>query len=160
MEHRLQGAERGQAVEVVQGRIAGHVVQREGEVARHTPGEIGGNIEPHQIARHDQRGITELPGVQEGLLHGAAQILAVPLVLHDEAVAQEDVGAPGLPGAHLANGLLEGVVLAGRVARRGRFAQQGAQVAPVLLIGGDLCGAGRQGVPLGRELAGVHDPAR
>lgn len=155
-----RGAQHLQGREVpADGRVPLNVVEGDPQGTGAAAGEVRVDLDDVQIRHDQQRRVVQFPRVQQRLLQRLPEALAVPLVLRDEVTAPEDVREPGLAGTGLLDVLLERVVV--RVAGVGgaALAEQGAQVAPVLLVRSAFGEARREVPPLDREFLGLHQRA-
>ena len=131
--------------------VGGQVVEGDDLHDRAQAGEVGVDLDPLEVADHQERRVAEVVLVAHQLDVGGPQVLVLALVLPGEEVALPGVGEAVAAGG-LADPLLEGVLGAGRIGLvGGRLAEHPAEVDEVLLRGGLL--RGRHAAPLRRERA-------
>ena len=118
--------------------VGGQVVEGDGVELRAEVGEVGPDLDRVEVGDDEERRVAQVLAVAEQLDVGGLQVLALALVLPAEEVLLPDVGEAVSP-TRLGDGLLEGVVVAGRVGLVGRrLAEHPAQVDEVFLGGGLL----------------------
>ena len=150
---------RHRPLELVPPRRVGEVVERELVGLAHAVRPVGADAEPHQVRDDEERRVLKGQRVLAELVEGRVEVRVPALVLPGEAVALPYV-RPAVAAGVLARPALEAVALADRVGlRRGRLAEQPAQIDEMLLRGGALLEPRRR-PPLGDERAGGHADGR
>ena len=117
-------------------------------------GPVGVDAEARHVGDDQQGRVLQRQRVLAQLVEGGVQVFVLALVLPGEAVPLPDIGPAAAAGV-LAGAALEAVARAARVVlRRGRLAQQAAEVDEVLVRGRALFQFGRP--PFGDKPLRVH----